>query len=60
MEFKFGWISRVIESCKSDFHFACVDVLITLFASKYDNSEMVSRLKILRDKQWIVINGLML
>lgn len=58
MERKFSWVSHVIESCNNEFHFACADILISLFAAKYGNAEMVSRLKMLREQKWNNINTL--
>lgn len=58
MELKYNWIFHVIESCKNEFHFACADILISLFSAKYGNSETVVRLKTLKDEKLNAIDRL--
>jgi len=52
MEDTYTWLHNVIDSCHNKFHFDCADVLISLFSDKFRDDEMVSGLRLLRQKKW--------
>ncbi len=60
MEQTFTWISNIINSCKNEFHFSCVDLLISLFNVKYGECEMLLRLKELRQNKWLSIQPVLI
>lgn len=59
MEKSFTWTYNVIRSCNNDFHFDCADALISLFARKYGETEMVFQLKQLRENKWVSVHGIL-
>jgi hypothetical protein len=59
MEKTFMWTYNVIRSCNNDFHFDCADALISLFARKYGETEMVFQLKQLRENKWVSVHGIL-
>ncbi len=60
MEQTFTWIANIINSCKNEFHFHCVDLLISLFTVKYGDCEMLLRLKELRKSKWLSIQPVLI
>ena len=60
MEQTFTWISNIINSCKNEFHFRCVDLLISLFNVKYDDNERLAKLKELRQNKWMSIQTILI
>jgi hypothetical protein len=56
MEETYTWIYHIIQSCTKDFHFECVDVLISLFSVKYGESDIVSGLRLLRQNKWNAVH----
>jgi len=60
MKNTYTWIYNIIESCNNDFHFDCVDVLITLFNIKYGDDESAIELRTLRQAKWNVIHAIII
>ena len=59
MEETYAWVYNIIESCNNDFHFECVDVLISLFSLKYGESDIVSGLRLLRQNKWNSVHSIL-
>lgn len=53
------WTYNIISSCNNDFHFDAADALITLFAQKYGDGEMLLKLKELRQFKWASVHGIL-
>ena len=60
MEETFTWIYNIIESCNNDFHFDCADMLISLYKSKYEDTDRVSELILLRQNKWNSIHTILI
>ena len=58
MEENFDWILKIINSCKNDFHFEAVKILIDLFNTKHKNSAFTWGLKEAQTKRWNEIHGI--
>jgi hypothetical protein len=59
MENTYTWLYNIIESCNSDFHFDCADVLIALFNSRYSDAEKAEELKLLRSDKWNKVHSIL-
>jgi hypothetical protein len=60
MEETFTWVYNIIESCNNDFHFDCADVLISLYSSKYGETDRVLGLKLLRQNKWNSVHTILI
>jgi hypothetical protein len=60
MQQTYTWTYNIIKSCNNDYHFDCADTLIDLFASKYGDSELVMRLKELRQYKWASVHCILI
>lgn len=56
----FTWTYNVIRSCNNDYHFEAADALISLFETKYGNSELAFQLRQLRENKWASIHGILI
>jgi len=46
------WITKIIESCRDDFHFEGVDRIIELFNDRHKDEELYVDLKLKRSEKW--------
>ena len=60
MEDTYTWVYNIIESCHTDVHLDCADVLISLFSNKYGDAERVSRLRLLRQNKCNPVHAILL
>jgi hypothetical protein len=60
MDKSFTWMISIIDSCTNDFHFSCLDVLISLFKLKYTNDELVNKLLEARNNKWNSIHTILI
>ena len=56
----YNWISKIIESCNNDFHFAAVDTLIELFWQKHIDGDLRTELMIQRTNKWNEIHSILI
>ena len=59
MEHIYDWITRIIDTCNSNFHFEAVDKIIDLFYEKYQDEKRKLELKNLRTIKWNEIHGIL-
>lgn len=58
MEENYKWISKIISSCKNNFHFESADKLIELFAKKYgEENALTVGLQLSRAQLWNDVHG---
>jgi len=60
MEKTYTWTYNVIKSCNNDYHFDCADALISLFANKYGETDMLLSLKELRQYKWAAVHHILM
>ena len=60
MEDTYTWVYNIIESCNNDFHFDCADVLISLFSTKYGNTDEAAGLMLLRQNTWNSVHTILI
>lgn len=58
MEKTYYWIVNIIESCRDDFQFSCVDKLIDLYFDKYKDENTKIELMFLRATKWNAIHDI--
>ena len=59
MQVSYNWISRIIESSNTTFHFDCIDIIIELFKIKYQDMELTDRLKELRSQKFLEVHNIL-
>jgi hypothetical protein len=59
MDKSFKWMVSIIDSCTNDFHFSCIDGLISLFKLKYTDDEQVNKLTEVRNNKWNSIHAIL-
>ncbi len=59
MQKTYLWTYNIVSSCNNDFHFDAADALITLFAQRYGDGEMLLKLKELRQFKWSSVHGIL-
>ena len=60
MENTYTWVYNIIESCNNDFHFDCADALISLYDTKYGDTDRVLGLKLLRQNKWNSVHTILI
>jgi len=48
----YEWIVKIIDSCRDDFHFEGVDIIIKLFNDKFKDDDIHFELKMKRTDKW--------
>lgn len=59
MQKTYLWTYNIVSSCNNDFHFDTADALITLFAQRYGDGEMLFKLKELRQFKWSSVHAIL-
>lgn len=57
--YDFNWILNIIKSCNNDFHFDCVDTMITLFIAKHKEEALAAELTMQRIHKWNLIHSIL-
>lgn len=58
-EYSFSWLEKIIESCNNQFHIDCVDVLIELYKTKYNDEELLTMLQNARETKFIALHNIL-
>jgi len=52
----YKWVEKVIDSCKTHYHFKGADALITNFHNKYDDWQLTGKLRVYSSDRYYKIN----